>query len=147
MHGVIDVRLRAAYARIISGLTAIAKSFLGKTIPIITHGYDYPIPDGRGFLGGFSLLPGPWLKPGFQRKGYGDLERNKQLLMQLIDRFNALLAEMVTVPEFSHVHYLDLRNTLKHDATYKQFWANELHPSPRGFDLVTQKFARLIDQL
>src|SRR5436190_6513971 len=147
VHGVIDVRLRAAYARIISGLTAIAKSFLGKTIPIITHGYDYPIPDGRGFLGGFSLLPGPWLKPGFQRKGYDDLERNKQLLMQLIDRFNALLAEMVAVPEFSHVHYLDLRNTLKHDATYKQFWANELHPSPRGFDLVTQKFARLIDQL
>ena len=91
VRGIIDVRLRAAYARIISGLTAIAKSFLGRPIPIITHGYDYPIPDGRGFLGGVWMLPGPWLKPGFQKKGYDDLEKNKQLIVQLIDRFNDML--------------------------------------------------------
>jgi lysophospholipase L1-like esterase len=147
VRGIIDVRLEAAYARIISGLTAIAKSFLGRTIPIITHGYDYPIPDGRGFLGGVWLLPGPWLKPGFQKKGYADLEKNKQLLMQLIDRFNRMLTSLTSLPEFSHVHHLDLRNTLKHDATYKQFWANELHPSAKGFDLVTEKFASLIESL
>jgi hypothetical protein len=51
------------------------------------------------------------------------------------------------LPEFAHVHYLDLRGTLKHDGTYKQHWANELHPSTTGFDLVTQKFANLIDKL
>jgi lysophospholipase L1-like esterase len=147
VRGIIDVRLRAAYARIISGLTTIAKAFLGRPIPIVTHGYDYPIPDGRGFLGGLWMLPGPWLKPGFQRKGYDNLEKNKLVLAQLIDRFNAMLSAVSALPEFAHVHYLDLRGTLKHDGTYKQFWANELHPNARGFDLVTEKFAKLIDKL
>ena len=145
VRGVVDVRLRAAYARIISGLTRIAESFMGRAIPIVTHGYDYPVPDGRGFLGGFWLLPGPWLKPGFQKKGYDDLEANKEVLAQLIDRFNKMLATVTA--EFSHVHHLDLRKTLRRDATYKQFWADELHPSERGFELVTAKFAKLIDTL
>jgi hypothetical protein len=147
VHGVIDVRLRTAYARILSGLTTIATSFLGRSIPIIMHGYDYPVPDGRGVLGGVWVLPGPWLKPGFQKKGYNDLEKNKLMIAELIDRFNSMLSAISSLPEFAHVHYLDLRDTLKHDATYKQFWANELHPSPRGFNLVTAKFATLIDGL
>lgn len=147
VRGVVEVRLRAAYARIISGLTTISRSFLDRPIPIITHGYDYPVPDGRGFLGGFFALPGPWLKPGFQKKGHSDLEKNKAVLVQLIDRFNDMLEALIALPGFSHVHHLDLRKTLKHDGTYKQFWANELHPSPHGFDLVTEKFAKLIDTL
>jgi lysophospholipase L1-like esterase len=147
VRGVVDVRLKEAYASILSGLTAIAKSYIGRPIPIITHGYDYPIPDGRGFLGGWWQLPGPWLKPGFQKKGHGDLAKNTQVIVQLIDRFNTMLAAVSALPEFAHVHYLDLRGTLKHDGTYKQHWANELHPNATGFDLVTKKFANLIDDL
>lgn len=147
VRGVVDVRLKEAYASILSGLTAIAKSYLGRPIPIVTHGYDYPIPDGRGFLGGWWQLPGPWLKPGFQRKGHDDLAKNTLVIVQLIDRFNAMLAAMSALPEFAHVHYLDLRGTLKHDATYKKHWANELHPNATGFDLVTKKFADLLDKL
>ncbi len=147
VRGIIDVRLKEAYASIISGLTAIAKSYLGRPIPIVTHGYDYPIPDGRGFLGGWWKLPGPWLKPAFQRKGHDDLAKNKLLIVQLIDRFNTMLADVSAVPEFAHVHYLDLRGTLKHDGTYKQHWANEMHPNATGFDLVTKKFADVIDKI
>lgn len=147
VRGVIDVRLKEAYARIIGGLTAIAKSYLGRTIPVVTHGYDYPIPDGRGFLGGWWILPGPWLKPGFQRKGHDDLAKNTQLIAQLIDRFNTMLAAVSALPELAHVHYLDLRGTLKHDGTYKKHWANELHPNATGFDLVTKRFADMIDKL
>jgi hypothetical protein len=58
-----------------------------------------------------------------------------------------MIEALVGLPGFSHVHYLDLRKTLNHDTTYKQFWANELHPSARGFELVTDKFAKLIDTL
>lgn len=147
VRGVIDVRLKEAYASILGGLTAIAKSYLGRPIPIIAHGYDHPVPDGRGFLGGWWQLPGPWLKPGFQRKGYDDLARNASLVAQLIDRFNAMLASVSALPEFAHVHHLDLRGTLKNDGTYKRHWANELHPSATGFDLVTKRFADLIGQL
>lgn len=147
VRGVIDVRLKEAYVSLISGLTAIAKSYLGRPVPIVTHGYDYPIPDGRGFLGGWWKLPGPWLKPGFQRKGHGDQKKNTLVIAQLIDRFNTMLASLSALPEFAHVHYLDLRGTLKHDGTYKKHWANEMHPNATGFDLVTKKFANVIDEL
>lgn len=147
VRGVIDVRLKEAYASVLSGLTAIAKSYLGRPIPILTHGYDYPVPDGRGFLGGWWKLPGPWLKPGFQRKGHDDLVKNTLVIVQLIDRFNTMLAAVSGLPEFAHVHYLDLRGTLKHDGTYKKHWANEMHPNATGFDLVTKKFADVIDKL
>ncbi|HEY8223682.1 MAG TPA: hypothetical protein VIG25_00300 [Pyrinomonadaceae bacterium] len=59
----------------------------------------------------------------------------------------AMLAAVSARPEFAHVHYLDLRGTLKHDGTYKKHWANELHPNATGFDLVTQKFANLINRV
>lgn len=144
IKGVIDIRLMDAYVRILSGLTEIAKSYLGKPVPIVIHGYDYPLPDGRGFLGGWWKLPGPWLKPGFERKGYADLATNTKLIADLIDRFNRMLASVSSIPAFAHVHYLDLRGTLKPSKTD---WANELHPSPSGFEVVTQKFANVIGTL
>jgi lysophospholipase L1-like esterase len=144
VRGIIDVRLRAAYARIISSLTTIARSYLDRPIPIITHGYDYPVPDGRGFWGGWWKLPGPWLQPGFRKKGYDDLRKNTLVIAQVIDRFNAMLAAVSAHPEFAHVHYIDLRATLKRDSTYKKYWANELHPTAMGFELVTRKFADTI---
>jgi lysophospholipase L1-like esterase len=147
VRGVIDVRLRDAFVAIIAALTAISQRYLNRPIPVVTHGYDYPVPDGRGFLGGWWALPGPWLEPGFRQKGYRDRDRNLGIMKVLIDRFNRMLAAVSAVPEFSHVHYLDLRGTLATDATYKRFWANELHPTGRGFDLVTSQFAALLASL
>ena len=72
----IDVRLRDAYACLIGGLTELSRQYLNRPIPILIHGYDYPVPDGRGFLGGFGPLPGPWLEPGFHRKGHPDQGKN-----------------------------------------------------------------------
>jgi lysophospholipase L1-like esterase len=147
VRGVIDVRLRAAYARIIGGLTSIAQNYLSRPIPIVTHGYDYALPDGRGFWGGWGPLPGPWLQPGFQKKGHLDFGKNSAVVVKLIDRFNTMLKDVSASPGFGHVHYLNLRNTLKHGANYKQDWANELHPTEDGFALVSKKFADLIARL
>jgi lysophospholipase L1-like esterase len=147
VRGLIDVRLRAAYARIFSGLTTIAQSYLGRPIPIVTHGYDYALPDGRGYLGGFWLLPGPWLEPGFRKKGHVDFGKNSAVVVKLIDQFNAMLKDVSTTPGFGHIHYLNLRNTLKHDGTYKKDWANEMHPTEDGFKLVSKKFADLVAKL
>jgi lysophospholipase L1-like esterase len=147
VRGLIDVRLRAAYARIISGLTRITQTYLGRPIPIVTHGYDYALPDGRGFWGGLGPLPGPWLEPGCRKKGHVDFGKNSAVVVKLIDQFNAMLKDVSATPGFGHVHYLNLRNTLKHDGTYKKHWANEMHPTEEGFELVSKKFADLVAKL
>jgi hypothetical protein len=142
------VALRARHRRkrtqAISGLTEISRRYLKRPIPILTHGYDYPIPDGRGFLGGWGPLPGPWLRPGFRQKGYADQVENAKVMRDLIDAFNELLGQVSIVPQFQHVRYIDLRATLAGDRTYRKDWANELHPTGRGFAAVTEKFANVI---
>lgn len=147
VSGVVDIRLKDAYVSILSGLTTITKNYLGRPLPIVVHGYDHPVPDGRGFMGGWWALPGPWLKPGFAKKGHLDQTANTKLVAGLIDRFNTMLQSVTSLPTFAHVHYLDLRQTLRNDASYKKDWANELHPSKSGFDLVTKKFADVIGKL
>ena len=49
--------------------------------------------------------------------------------------------------EFANVTYLDLRNTLSSDPNYKQSWANELHPTAKGFGLVTNRFVKALDSI
>jgi lysophospholipase L1-like esterase len=144
VRGVIDVRTRNAYAFLISGVTEIATRLLHRPIPVIVHGYDYPVPDGRGFLGRFAFLPGPWLHPGFQRKAHADLEANTAVIGTLLDVFNAMLRQLARGQGFEHVRYVDLRGTLSHAAAYKRDWANELHPTERGFKAVAQKIADAI---
>ena len=147
VSGVIDQRVRFAYVGIIGAITHICQQRLNRTVPILVHGYDYPVPDGRGFLGGWWLLPGPWLEPGFREKGFAKMVDRIQLIKQLIDRFNRMLKEITQINEFAHVSYIDLRGTLSVGADYKQYWANELHPTEKGFELVTQRFAAVLAKL
>jgi lysophospholipase L1-like esterase len=144
VSGVIDERARDAYATILTAITAICVAKVGQPLPIVVHGYDYPVPDGRGFLGGGGLLPGPWLEPGFRRKGYAQMAQRKQICVDLIDRFNTMLKGLAGKPPFAHVKFLDLRNTLSTGADYKTWWANELHPTQKGYEKVAGKFASVV---
>jgi lysophospholipase L1-like esterase len=144
LRGVIDVRARNAYAFLIGGLTEIAVRLLATPIPIVVHGYDYAVPDGRGVLGGWGFLPGPWLQPGFRRKGHADLGANTDLMIQLIDRLNVMLRQLTQARGLGHVRHVDLRGTLSHAAAYKRDWANELHPTERGYKAVAGKIAAVI---
>lgn len=67
----------------------------------------HAVPDGRGFLGGFWFLPGPWLKPGFEEKGFSGLQHNMTIVQDLIDGFNEMVQSAAA--EFAHVHFADLR--------------------------------------
>jgi GDSL-like Lipase/Acylhydrolase family len=145
--GVIGQRVRTAYVTILAAVTRVCDEKLGHVLPILVHGYDYPVPDGRGFLGGWWFFPGPWLEPGFREKGYGDVASRLPIMRDLIDRFNAMLAGVVALPAFAHVHYIDLRNTLSNGADYRDWWANELHPTANGFEAVTRRFADVLRTL
>ena len=141
VRGVVDVRLRNAYVFLTSGLTEIARRYLDRPIPILLHGYDYAVPDGRGFLGGWGFLPGPWLQPGLFQKGHLNLAANKAIVRTLMDAFNVMLQQVSALPEFGHVRYVNLRGTLSQGAGYKEDWANELHPTKEGFRAVASRIA------
>ena len=91
LRGLVDERLRWSLASICAATTELARHYFGALVPLVVHGYDYPVPDGRGYLGGFWLLPGPWLEPGFRQKGYRDLAQRAAIARALIDRFNGVL--------------------------------------------------------
>jgi lysophospholipase L1-like esterase len=145
--GLIEERLRDAYVRILTAVTEVCKGAVGNVVPIIMHGYDYSVPDGRGYAGGWGPLPGPWLEPSFRRKGYQDLALRKDIVKELINRFNAMLKSLAGKAPFEHVRYLNLRETLSTGDDYKAFWGNELHPTSDGFVMVARKFEAEIKKI
>ena len=150
VDGVIQQRIAAAYRVMLTAITKLCDAAVHQKLPILVHGYDYPVPDGRGFLGGWGFLPGPWLKPGFREKLFEDQVLTTKMMVTLIDEFNSMLLKLVKEPGFGHVHYVDLRGTLSNvlekDA-YKASWANELHPTGPGFSSVAKRFADVLGKL
>ena len=146
VRGVIEVRIRNAYLALLAAVTELSVATTGHTIPILVHGYDRPVPDGRGFAGGWPF-PGPWLRPGFHQKGFLNLSQNKQTIGVLIDRFNNMVKSVAADKQFPHVRYVDLRGTLPTGANYANWWGNELHPTKKGFQAVAQRFADAIAKI
>ena len=125
----------------------------GDLIPIVIHGYDFPVPDARHSLAGILLPHLLWLYPSFVPPPPGPsplfpalpgYDANHVTLMQnLIARLNAMQKTVVALPRFSgHVIHADLTGTLSSaEADYKAHWDNELHPNEAGFTALT---ARLV---
>jgi len=148
LTGVIDERIRSAYITILSAVSEICKRSTGRSVPVLVHGYDYPVPDGRGYMGGWWVLPGPWLEPGFREKGYTEMTVRIEIARTLIERLNSMLQDISKLPAFaSYVTYINLMGTLSTGSNYKKYWANELHPTSKGFRIVTQRFVDVIEGL
>lgn len=113
-------------------------------IPIIIHGYDYPIPSGEGYrFLWFFTVKGPWLKPSFQRK-MQDNWNPQETLRHFIDRHNENLDEAVRALNRNGglqnpVCYLDLRQEV-------HSWSDELHPDEAEMGRIAKKFCIAIDQ-
>lgn len=147
IDGIINERVRFAFLSVIATMTRLSQVYFGRVTPIIIHGYSYPVPDGRGYLGGAWVLPGPWLEPGFRQKGYLDLGENTAVMVTLIDTFNRMLAAIPKEKGLGHVSYLDLRDVLSNQLAgrvYEKSWANELHPTRSGFASVAAQFSKLL---
>ena len=79
----------------------------------------------------------------FKLEDPNDLSQRVGMMKDVIDQLNAMLKSVSSDPALSYVHYIDLRGTLSNDLqndAYKEWWANELHPTEQGFEKVTQKF-------
>ena len=150
LAGVFDTRLRVAMIELLGAVTHLCHVTFDAALPILIHGYAHPVPDGRGYLGGFSFLPGPWLEPGFRLKGYTDLHECTDSMVTIIDRFNAVQRGVAGGPGLEHVRYVDLRDLLSNavaGGAYKKAWGNELHPTEAGFQAVAGRFDAVIATL
>lgn len=149
VHGAIKVRTRQAYIDLIRNLVEICTELFGDPIPILLHGYAHPVPDGRGFAGGFWFLPGPWLEPAFRKKGYRDLPTNTGTIRELVDVFNDMIASVVKSladQQIENVRYVDVRKCLTNGQNYKDDWSNEIHPTDAGFSRIAEAFRDAIEQ-
>jgi lysophospholipase L1-like esterase len=145
VRGLVDVRLREALIRLARTVTSLCDQVFdtAKPIRILLHGYDYSVPDGRGFWGGWGPLPGPWLEPGFEQKGYFSLKQNAAVMKVLLDRFNTMVATLPKVNGLGHLRYVDLRGCLSSSLVndrYKTWWDNELHPEDKGYRVIAARF-------
>jgi hypothetical protein len=149
LREIIDNRLQKAMKTWLLAVTEMSTREFGAKVPILIHGYDYPVPDGRGFLGGFSILPGPWLDPSFRNRAYSSdksgVEANAGVMHAVIDRFNRMLQAIPVDPQLRHVRYVKVTGTLSDDpGDYKKDWANELHPTGEGFKRVAKQFEEVL---
>jgi hypothetical protein len=149
VEGVVNERLAYAIGAVIGKVTELSESLFGGKIPVLIHGYAHPVPDGRGYLGGWWKLPGPWLKPGLTGKGHVSLQDGCDILVGLMKTFNDLLAAIPTVKGFGHVTYVDMRKLLsnKLPSEYRKSWDNELHPTDDGFERVAAEFDKAIQKV
>lgn len=139
LDGVVNGTFRKAYEDMIDVLLAEARR-LGTRLPIFVHGYDYPWPDGRGAVA--LGIAGPWFEDSFRKKGFPvsgpadpDLMRRRAIVAEFIDALNRLLDDLQTKYR-GDVFKVDLLGTLPN----RTDWANELHPTNRGFGALTWKF-------
>jgi hypothetical protein len=117
---------------------AISRQQRNGPMAIFLHGYDYIVPDGRGFefLPGIEI--GPWLSTAMDHcHVLDDAAVRRDICRSLIDELNKVFARFdgQQGPGYQ-VHYINSLGTLDTGRHYKTDWANEIHPTPSGFDKV-----------
>jgi hypothetical protein len=102
---------------------------------VLTHNYDYAFPSGQGFIGMGSWLKKPLDVARVNRK------LHVPLINELIDTFGRRLAKLAK--EYEHVQFVKSAGVL---ATGE--WANELHPTPSGFEKIArQRWKPVIEKI
>jgi hypothetical protein len=158
VQAVIHEQVPLAIAALVGRAVALSEQHFRQRRPVLVHGYGNPVPDGRGFKF-VATLAGPWMKPVFVRKGRAsveddeiveELQANANAIEELMAIFNDTILPGLAATANQQfgaevVHYVDVRGVLSshlEDDDYRNDWANELHPTGKGF----QKVARAIDE-
>ena len=100
------------------------------TAPVLCHNYDYAWPTGKGLFG-----PADWLKAPLERaKVPKKLQR--ELVSNLLDQLGE--AQKQLAKELAVGKFLPIKTTGTLPDN-EAIWANELHPTPKGFKLIARK--------
>jgi tetratricopeptide (TPR) repeat protein len=133
----VDGDIQAAYLSILGSIDRLGRQFFpGHAIPVLVHGYDFPVPDSRSAC----HLVGPWLGPHLTNRGYTEPKECRQIARALIERLNAMQDRLRALSGLD-VKHISLTGTLStQEADYREAWENELHPTPPGFGRITDVF-------
>jgi len=124
--------LRGHLVKVLSHYMAASRQLFDEPLPIVLHGYDYPVPDGRGPFGVVTAKMS-WLLPGLHYMGYTNPVDARAAMKLLIKELNKMQRAVAESPPFKgHVHHVNLCGTLV-SADHKHDWENELHPTEAGF--------------
>ncbi|WP_394788055.1 hypothetical protein [Rhodoferax sp.] len=100
-------------------------------IPVVLHGYDYPVPDGRNYQ---PVAPeDSWLYSVITHQcHYDGITEGRAIMTTLIYQLNVMMAGVASTYAAQHVIHAKLTGTLQ-AVNYKDDWMNELHPTNSGF--------------
>ena len=110
--------------------------------PVFLNGYDYPIPDGRGFV---SARGGPVTSAMDEARVDPDPGFRRAIMKLLIDAINDEVLAGFHAP-LERVFHIDSRGILDGSAPgYQHDWDNEVYPSAQGFRKILERawFPRL----
>jgi hypothetical protein len=116
-------------------------------LPVLCHGYDHSIPGG--FQGDprhpFWAAKDHWLgKPMRETLKITDPTLQRTIVALMVDRLNERLKTLCGGNNpggaFPNAYHADLRNTVSTIG----LWADELHPTDKGFTLVSSKFETVL---
>lgn len=101
---------------------------------VLVHNYDYAWPTGKGVFG-----PADWLKQPMDHAKVPKALR-RDLFRALIDRLHLAQVALKKEKALGPLVAIASAGTMPEDAaSIDRWWANELHPTPRGFRHITQK--------
>lgn len=138
-------RLEGLFMRWLDRVVTDRKAFFQEPVPILLHGYDHPVPDGRGALGQL----GNWLLPAFVQKGWvSDAHEplRRKAMRDLIDMLNTMQQALATRFERENVVHSKLCGTLAEafGDDHIRAWRDELHPTQQGFEALAAKLRTFI---
>ena len=107
--------------------------------PIFLNGYDYPVPDGRGFVGAHS----GWITTVMDAAGVDPSPAFRARVMRrLIDAVNDEVLAAFHAP-LQRVFHIDSRGSLdgldSDGAGYKDDWEVEMYPTREGFAKILER--------
>ena len=113
------------------------------SVAVVLQDYDYAIPTGVGFGGikGGIFGLGDWLQqPMIERQVPAALQND--VVRRLMDDFIAVLKALADQAQNHDVYLVETAGTLG-----PADWANELHPTPAGFNRLAEQFEPLLRRL
>jgi hypothetical protein len=110
-------------------------------VHILMDGYDYPIPTGDMVNIAGLIKSGPWILPSMGKKGITDRNEQVQIIRQLVDYFNAMLADLDRTN--SNFHYVRLLGMFPNEKD----WHNEIHLYKEGYARVAGRYAEKVQEV